>query len=83
MKIEIGQKVEDKSKIAEYKKNRNKLRKDAEDEKTTEVYLSRKVPVFIDYYTAWVDENGEINFRDDVYNLDKILMEYLTAHNFL
>ena len=83
LKIEIGQKVEDKSKIAEYKKNRNKLRKDAEDEKTTEVYLSRKVPVFIDYYTAWVDENGEINFRDDVYNLDKILMEYLTAHNFL
>ncbi|MCW9098309.1 MAG: L,D-transpeptidase family protein, partial [Ignavibacteriaceae bacterium] len=83
LKIEIGQKVEDKLKIAEYKKIRNKLRKDAEDQKTTEVYLSRKVPVFIDYYTAWVDENGEINFRDDVYNLDKILMEYLTTHNLL
>jgi murein L,D-transpeptidase YcbB/YkuD len=83
LKIEIGQKVEDKSKITEYKKVRNKLRKDAEDEKTTEVYLSKKVPLYIDYYTAWVDENGEINFRDDVYNLDKILMEYLTAHNLL
>lgn len=83
LKIEIGQMVEDKSKIVEYKKMRNKLRKDAEDEKTTEVYLSRKVPVFIDYYTAWVDENGEINFRDDVYNMDKILMEYLITHNLL
>ena len=77
LKIEIGQKVEDKSKIAEYKKIRDKLRKEVKDEKTTEVYLSRKVPLFIDYFTAWVDENGEINFREDVYGKDKILMDYL------
>jgi L,D-transpeptidase YcbB len=27
--------------------------------------------VFITYYTAWVDEDGRLNFRDDVYGHDK------------
>lgn len=83
LRIEIGQKVEDKSKISEYKKIREKLRKNEKDDKTTEILLSKRIPLFIDYYTAWVDENGEINFRDDVYNKDKILMEYLKANHLL
>jgi murein L,D-transpeptidase YcbB/YkuD len=83
LKIEIGQRVEDKSKISEYKKIRKTLRKNEKDDKTTEILLSKKVPLYIDYYTAWVDENGEINFRDDVYNKDKILMEYLVANHLL
>lgn len=29
------------------------------------------VPVIITYYTAWVDEGGQINFRDDVYSNDQ------------
>jgi L,D-transpeptidase YcbB len=28
------------------------------------------VPVYITYYTAWVDENGLMNFRNDVYGND-------------
>ncbi|NTS41650.1 L,D-transpeptidase family protein [Flavisolibacter sp. BT320] len=34
------------------------------------VKLSAPVPVSIVYYTAWVDRNGELNFRDDVYGKD-------------
>ena len=34
------------------------------------VTLKNPVPVFITYYTAWVDENGLLNFRDDIYNRD-------------
>ncbi|HEX2534756.1 MAG TPA: L,D-transpeptidase family protein [Chitinophagaceae bacterium] len=34
------------------------------------VKLDKKVPVFITYYTAWVDENGQLNFRDDIYEHD-------------
>lgn len=83
LKIEIGQKVEDKTKVAEYKKQRNKLRRVKEDEKTTELFLSQKVSLLIDYYTAWVDGNGEINFRDDVYRKDKILFEYLTSNRLI
>ncbi|KAB1157581.1 L,D-transpeptidase family protein [Flavobacterium luteum] len=31
------------------------------------------VAVYIVYFTAWVDDSGELNFRNDVYNLDKQL----------
>ncbi len=45
--------------------------------KTTEkgVKLKDPVPVFIIYYTAWVDGNGELNFRDDVYKHDSDIMK--------
>jgi murein L,D-transpeptidase YcbB/YkuD len=35
------------------------------------VKLKDPVPVFITYYTAWVDENGRLNFREDIYGHDK------------
>jgi len=34
------------------------------------VNIKNLVPVFITYYTAWVDENGLLNFRDDIYERD-------------
>ena len=34
------------------------------------VELKKSVPVLITYYTAWVDENGLLNFRDDIYGHD-------------
>ncbi len=39
------------------------------------VILKDPVPVFIIYYTAWVDDDGELNFRDDIYNHDGELMK--------
>jgi L,D-transpeptidase YcbB len=39
------------------------------------VKLKDPVPVFITYYTAWVDENGKLNFRDDIYGHDKEVAE--------
>lgn len=36
------------------------------------VSLTHSVPVIITYYTAWVDENKKMNFREDVYGNDKI-----------
>ncbi|TDH29205.1 hypothetical protein EXU57_03815 [Segetibacter sp. 3557_3] len=43
----------------------------------TEKYVKLKdaVPVVITYYTAWVDDNGLLNFREDIYGHDKHLME--------
>ncbi len=43
---------------------------------TTEkgVKLKEAVPVFIIYYTAWVDDKGQLNFRDDVYKHDSELI---------
>lgn len=40
-----------------------------------EVQLKNPVPVFITYYTALVDENGQLNFRDDIYGHDKEVAE--------
>ena len=37
------------------------------------VRLKNPVPVIITYYTAWVDDNGRINFRDDIYSHDQTL----------
>ncbi len=39
------------------------------------VKLKDPIPVFIIYYTAWVDNDGEINFRDDVYQHDSELVK--------
>lgn len=34
------------------------------------VTLKEEVPVFIAYFTAWVDRQGKLNFRDDIYDRD-------------
>jgi murein L,D-transpeptidase YcbB/YkuD len=39
------------------------------------VDLKTKQPISITYLTAWVDENGMMNFRRDVYNHDKDAIE--------
>lgn len=37
------------------------------------VTLKHKIPVYVTYLTAWVDKDGTVNFRRDVYGRDKIL----------
>jgi murein L,D-transpeptidase YcbB/YkuD len=37
------------------------------------VRLKKPVPVVITYYTAWVGEDGQMNFRDDIYEHDEKL----------
>jgi murein L,D-transpeptidase YcbB/YkuD len=41
------------------------------------VSLKTKIPVYIGYFTAWVDEKGDINFYDDVYKRDERLYDIL------
>ena len=35
------------------------------------VSLKKTVPVFIVYFTAWVDQDGQLNFRKDIYKHDE------------
>ena len=35
------------------------------------VPLKKEVPVFISYFTSWVDSEGLLNFREDIYGHDK------------
>ena len=39
------------------------------------VKVKDPIPVVITYYTAWVDENGRLNFRQDIYGHDEKLAE--------
>lgn len=39
--------------------------------------LDKKIPIHIIYLTSWVDENGILQFREDIYNFDKMQKELL------
>jgi L,D-transpeptidase YcbB len=43
----------------------------------TTIHLRKRYPVHIEYHTAWVDENGLINFREDIYGHDRRQLEQL------
>ena len=77
LKLEIGHRIDDRSVQAEYQRKRTELRRNASFGKTTDIILDRKIPLYIDYYTAWVDDEGYVNFREDVYRKDKVLIEYM------
>ncbi|MCC7305467.1 MAG: L,D-transpeptidase family protein [Alphaproteobacteria bacterium] len=42
--------------------------------RTRDVMLSKTLPVYIVYYTMWVDANGNVTYGNDIYNLDKVLV---------
>jgi murein L,D-transpeptidase YcbB/YkuD len=39
--------------------------------------LKTKIPVYIGYFTAWVDRDGTIHFYNDIYGHDARLSELL------
>lgn len=50
---------------------------------TTEkgVKLKDPVPVFVIYYTAWVGNDGQLNFREDVYQHDSELVKKMFIYS--
>lgn len=48
-----------------------------EDIEQTEISLKKRIPIHIVYLTAWVDNNDQIQFRDDIYGYDKIQKKIL------
>lgn len=46
---------------------------------TRRIDLNRPVPVYILYWTAFVSENGQVNFRDDAYGRDGPLLAALSS----
>jgi murein L,D-transpeptidase YcbB/YkuD len=43
------------------------------------VTLTKKVPVYIAYFTSFVDRDGKVNFRKDIYNLDDHLASMIVS----
>ncbi len=77
IKLETGTKIDDPDLRAEYYENRKTLRGVGNDQKTTTIRMENELPLFIDYLTAWVDKDGKIQFRDDVYNKNGKLLSAL------
>ena len=42
---------------------------------TVDVRLTQPVPIYLVYWTAWVGDDGEMNFRSDVYERDRLVEE--------
>ena len=40
---------------------------------TQTVHLPEPIPTHIVYWTAWVDDAGRVQFRDDIYHLDSTM----------
>ncbi|KYJ85481.1 L,D-transpeptidase family protein [Sulfurovum riftiae] len=52
-----------------------KAEKILQDTKKTPVRLSKSVPIDIIYISAWVDKDGEVQFREDIYGYDELHMK--------
>jgi murein L,D-transpeptidase YcbB/YkuD len=48
---------------------------------TRSVVLPESIPVYLLYFTAWVDEDGSVQFRDDIYGRDKMLDQALRGES--
>ncbi len=44
------------------------------------VTLKKSIPVFLVYFTAWVDKDGVLNFRKDIYGHDQKMVDKLFNH---
>jgi murein L,D-transpeptidase YcbB/YkuD len=73
--------LEDPFKLAEYilKKNElwesDKIKNILTSQEETKIDLTREIPIHIIYMTSWVNDKNQLQFRDDIYNRDKKLME--------
>jgi L,D-transpeptidase YcbB len=57
--------------------NEKKIAEAMKSEKPLQVDLEKDYPVYIVYRTAWVDNDGKVNFRDDIYGHDERHLAYL------
>ena len=53
--------------------NKQKIDKVLKTDTETGISVKPNMPVYIAYFTAWVDHKGNLNFRNDIYNLDEEL----------
>jgi L,D-transpeptidase YcbB len=54
-----------------------KIKQAMQSRKEKYVNVKETVPVYIGYFTAWVDRLGKLNFRDDIYGHDQKMAQQL------
>ncbi len=48
-----------------------------ENQQAKDLALPKQVPVYLTYFTSWVDGTGALQFRKDIYGQDVVLYSYL------
>ncbi len=61
--------------------NEEKIDLVLEKKEETGIAIKPKIPVYIVYFTAWVDSKNNLNFRNDIYNLDEQLAKNIFEEN--
>jgi murein L,D-transpeptidase YcbB/YkuD len=61
--------------------NRQNIEKAVSTGKEKIVIIPRPMPVYVCYWTAWVDENGLLQMRNDVYGHDNVLADVFIRSN--
>lgn len=46
-----------------------------------EIMLKTRIPVYLGYYTAWVNDDGRVEFRDDIYDRDRVLLQAMEQND--
>jgi len=54
-----------------------RIQKKLKSNKTQWLTLKEPVPIYLLYWTSWVDERGEIHFQKDVYKKDRAILRML------
>ncbi|QDP02071.1 L,D-transpeptidase family protein [Thalassotalea sp. PS06] len=56
--------------LPEQNKHKQTMQSALQEKHTQMLFLEEPVPVYITYHTAWIDEQGVINFNRDIYGWD-------------
>jgi len=57
--------------------DQSRIQSSINSRKTRTVHLNQTIPVYILYFTAWVDDQGNVNFHKDIYGQDQTLLNAL------
>jgi len=59
----------------EPEQGRHRILQEIDTGETKDIDLPEKVPVYLTYFTTWVDEQGAVSFRRDVYGRNKLFTD--------
>ncbi len=66
-------KIKYKMRLEKYKNWKLLAKKDSVKLETKNIFFKNMIPIIINYYTAFIDTNGVLEFRDDLYKRDNLI----------
>jgi len=64
-----------KKRLEKFKEKEKEMKEPGFKFKSKTIYLEKSIPLYVDYFTAWVDSTGTLQFRQDIYERDKVMIK--------